>query len=74
MTEQIEMPEDSLAPRGAGPQLRLAREHKGLSIKDLAERTRIPQRQIEKIEAGNFAAYFRDLDGNKLCAIAMGPE
>ncbi|MGE3692383.1 MAG: VOC family protein [Novosphingobium sp.] len=23
-------------------------------------------------EAGNFAAYFRDLDGNKLCAIAFG--
>ena len=23
-------------------------------------------------EAGNFAAYFRDLDGNKLCAICMG--
>jgi cytoskeletal protein RodZ len=56
MTEQIEMPEDALAPRGVGPQLRLAREQKGLSIKDLAERTRIPLRQIEKIEAGNFAA------------------
>jgi hypothetical protein len=25
-------------------------------------------------EAGNFAAYFRDLDGNKLCAICMGRE
>lgn len=23
-------------------------------------------------EAGNFGAYFRDLDGNKLCAICMG--
>jgi catechol 2,3-dioxygenase-like lactoylglutathione lyase family enzyme len=23
-------------------------------------------------EAGNFAAYFRDLDGNKLCAISFG--
>lgn len=23
-------------------------------------------------EANNFAAYFRDLDGNKLCAICMG--
>ena len=56
MTEQIEMPEESLAPRGVGPQLRLAREQKGLSVKDLAERTRIPLRQIEKIEAGNFAA------------------
>jgi catechol 2,3-dioxygenase-like lactoylglutathione lyase family enzyme len=25
-------------------------------------------------KAGNYAAYFRDLDGNKLCAIAMGPQ
>ena len=56
MTEQIEMPEDSLAPRGAGPQLRLAREKLGISIKQLADRTRIPQRQIEVIEAGDFAA------------------
>lgn len=25
-------------------------------------------------EVNNFAAYFRDLDGNKLCAISMGAE
>lgn len=25
-------------------------------------------------EANNFAAYFRDIDGNKLCAISNGPE
>lgn len=25
-------------------------------------------------EAGNFAAYFRDLDGNKLCAISFGAQ
>ncbi len=25
-------------------------------------------------EANNFGAYFRDLDGNKLCAFCMGPE
>jgi catechol 2,3-dioxygenase-like lactoylglutathione lyase family enzyme len=24
------------------------------------------------VEAGHYAAYFRDLDGNKLCAICMG--
>lgn len=56
MTEQIEMPEESLAPRGAGPQLRLAREKKGLSSKDLADRTRINTRMIDLIEAGDFAA------------------
>jgi catechol 2,3-dioxygenase-like lactoylglutathione lyase family enzyme len=25
-------------------------------------------------KAGNYAAYFRDLDGNKLCAICLGAE
>lgn len=55
MTEQIEMPEESLVPRGAGPQLRLAREKLGLSVKDLTERTKIPTRLIEMIEVGNFA-------------------
>jgi len=56
MTEQIEMPEEFTAPRGAGPQLRLAREKLGLGIKELADRTRIPQRHITAIEAGDFAS------------------
>lgn len=56
MTEQIEMPEDSLAPSGPGAQLRQAREKLGISIKQLADRTRIPQRQIAVIEAGDFGA------------------
>lgn len=56
MNEQIEMPNESLAPRGTGPQLRLAREKLGLTIAQMAERTRIPQRHIETIEAGNFGA------------------
>lgn len=56
MTEQIEMPEEFTAPRGAGPQLRLAREKLGLSIKELADRTRIPLRHITSIEAGEFAS------------------
>ena len=55
MTEQIEMPEDSLLPQGVGPQLRLAREKRGLSIEDIAEATRISQRHIATIEAGDFA-------------------
>jgi cytoskeletal protein RodZ len=55
MTEQIEMPEDSLLPQGVGPQLRLAREKRGLSIADVAEATRISQRHIAAIEAGDFA-------------------
>ncbi len=56
MTEQIEMPEDSLLPQGVGPQLRLAREKLGLSIEDVAQATRIAQRHIDSIEAGDFSA------------------
>ena len=56
MVEQIEMPDEFTAPRGTGAQLRLAREKLGLTIKQLADRTRIPQRHIETIEAGNFSA------------------
>ncbi|MES2700178.1 MAG: helix-turn-helix domain-containing protein [Pseudomonadota bacterium] len=57
MTDQIEMPDEFTAPRGAGPQLRYARERLGLSVADIAARTRISQRQIEDLEAGNFAAF-----------------
>lgn len=56
MTEQIEMPEEFTAPRGTGPQLRAAREKLGLSVRQMADRTKIPQRHIETIEAGDFAA------------------
>ncbi|MCL6250892.1 DUF4115 domain-containing protein [Altererythrobacter sp. KTW20L] len=56
MTEQIEMPEEFTAPRGAGPQLRLAREKLGISVEQMALRTRIPLRQIAAVEAGDFAA------------------
>ena len=54
MSEQIELPEETLLPRGVGPQLRHAREKLGLSIKDVADQTRISTRYIEHIEAGEF--------------------
>lgn len=57
MTDQIEMPEEFTAPRGAGPQLRYAREKLGLSVGDIAARTKISQRHVEDLEAGNFAAF-----------------
>jgi cytoskeletal protein RodZ len=57
MTDQIEMPDEFTAPRGAGPQLRYARERLGLSVADIAARTRISRRQIEDLEAGNFSAF-----------------
>jgi cytoskeleton protein RodZ len=57
MTDQIEMPEEFTAPRGAGPQLRYAREKLGLSVGDIAARTKISQRQVADLEAGNYAAF-----------------
>ena len=41
---------------GAGAMLRRAREEAGLSLADIAARTRIPTRQLEVIEAGAFAS------------------
>ena len=41
---------------GAGGMLRRAREDQGLSLADLATRTRIPIRQLEVIESGAFDA------------------
>ncbi len=41
---------------GAGAMLRQAREAQGLSLGDVATRTRIPIRQLEVIEAGAFAS------------------
>ncbi|WP_179640862.1 helix-turn-helix domain-containing protein [Sphingomonas guangdongensis] len=43
-------------PHGPGARLRAARESAGLSIGDIAGRTRIPQRHLESIEGGAYAA------------------
>ncbi|MBH5323508.1 helix-turn-helix domain-containing protein [Aurantiacibacter sediminis] len=43
------------APGSVGPQLRAAREAKGLSIEQVAAETRISSRHIENIEAGDFS-------------------
>ena len=56
MTEQGETRDEQLPLHGAGDRLRLAREQKGLTIAQVAAETRIPQRQLELIEAGDFAA------------------
>lgn len=42
--------------RSAGDRLRAAREAMGLSLKDVAERTRVPIRHLEAIESGDYAA------------------
>ena len=42
------------APPGVGPQLRAARERKGLTLDQMAAETRISRRNLELIEAGDF--------------------
>ncbi len=42
-------------PPGVGPQLRAAREKKGLTLDQLAAETRISRNSLELIEQGNFA-------------------
>lgn len=50
-------PQDGQLPlHGVGDRLRLAREKSGMSLEQLAAETRIPQRHLELIEAGDFAA------------------
>lgn len=41
-------------PDGVGPQLRSARESKGLTLDQIASETRISRRHLEHIEAGDF--------------------
>ena len=47
--------DEAEAPIGVGPQLRAAREAKGMSLEQVAAQTRIPLRQLETIEAGAFS-------------------
>ena len=56
MTDQAEPQDEQLPLHGVGERLRLAREEKGMTIPQVAAETRIPQRQLELIEAGQFAA------------------
>lgn len=51
-----EQTEDTAPPPGVGPQLRAARERAGLTIEQVAAETRIPQRHLHTIEAGDFSA------------------
>lgn len=43
-------------PLGVGERLRAAREARGLTLAQVAGETRIPQRHLQTIETGNFAA------------------
>src|SRR3546814_18870002 len=55
MTEVEDDGTAELPLEGAGQILRRAREEKGLSLKDIADKTRIPLRHLELIEAGSFS-------------------
>jgi len=54
MTEDFE--QQAEPPAGVGAQLRAAREGRGLTLEEVAAETRIPQRHLATIEAGDFAA------------------
>ncbi|MDN4631575.1 DUF4115 domain-containing protein [Sphingomonas sp. PsM26] len=56
MTDPTPPEEATLFPKTAGERLRDARDAMGLSLAEVAARTRIPVRQLEAIEESNFAA------------------
>lgn len=55
MDDEIEVPEYELRPN-VSLQLKQAREAAGLTIKDIAARTRVPIRHLENLESENFSA------------------
>lgn len=56
MTDPFPAEEATLFPKTAGERLREAREAQGLSLAEIAARTRVPVRQLEAIETSNYAA------------------
>ena len=56
MTENVNYEEAPPETGGIGEQLRAAREARGLTLEQLAAETRIPQRHLQTIEAGEFSA------------------
>jgi transcriptional regulator with XRE-family HTH domain len=56
MAEEFAEETTTPAPGGIGAQLRAAREGRGLTLAQVAAETRIPQRHLQTIESGDFAA------------------
>lgn len=54
MEEDVSVENEEAPVARVGDRLREAREAKGLSLEQVAAETRIPQRHLETIEAGNF--------------------
>ena len=55
MTDAGRAPDATQSPNTVGERLRAAREAKGLSLAEVAARTRVPLRHLEAIETSNFA-------------------
>ena len=56
MAEDLEYEEQPSEVGGVGAQLKAAREARGMSLEQVAAETRIPQRHLQTIEAGEFSA------------------
>ena len=56
MEEDVSQEHETERVARAGARMREAREAKGLSVEQVAAETRIPQRHLETIEAGDFTA------------------
>jgi cytoskeleton protein RodZ len=54
--DESEAPDAALFPERVGDRLRAARNKVGLDLSDVATRTRIPQRHLVAIEAGDYTA------------------
>lgn len=54
MTDEEQLEYQAEPPEGAGQRLQMARRDAGLSVADVAKRTRIPERHLVSIENGEF--------------------
>jgi cytoskeleton protein RodZ len=55
MTDTVPADDATLFPKSVGERLREAREAQGLSLAEIAARTRVPLRQLEAIELDNYS-------------------
>ena len=55
MTDTVPADDATLFPKSVGERLREAREAQGLSLAEVAARTRVPLRQLEAIEVDNYS-------------------
>lgn len=56
MTDAATGDQTTLFPRPVGERLRIAREARGMTLAEIAARTRVPQRHLEAIENGSYAS------------------